>query len=161
MTIKEAMKRIDFLERQIDGMLQFEVMNNYIVYADDEEYEVSDYNFPEVTIKIEQFQAEVLKLRKAINQANQKTLINIGDYTISDALVRMAQLNKNAERYLGLSQQKQKQREVTYNGQVEFTERLYDVNEAYNLYLATIEEIHELQTAIDKANILSEISIDN
>lgn len=161
MTIKEAMKRIDFLEKQLEGLLQYEELNSYITYGEDQYKENSDYDFKDTTSKILNFQSEILALRKAINIENSRVLIGIDNYTISDGLVKIALLHKLSNRYLLLSQNKQKSRETSFSGQVEFSERLYDVNLAHKLYLETVEEIFKFQTAIDKANILSEITLDD
>lgn len=156
-TIKEAMKRINFLEQQIQNVLQDESNNNYLVYFDQEKPENTDYDFTEVTQSIDQLQSEVLQLRKAINQANQEVLVGIEKYTISDALIRIAQLTNKANRLKGLASYKQLERSMSYTNNTEYTLRLYDVKEAQRLHLDCIEQIHALQTAIDKANILTEI----
>ena len=156
-TIKEAMKRINFLEQQIQNILQDEENNSYVIYYDNEEPEQTDYNITEVNKEIESLQFEVVTLRKAINLANQEVLIGIKDYTISDALIRIAQLTNNSHRLKSLASYKQKSRQTTYSNLTEYTLRLYDVKDVQKQYLACIEEIHALQTAIDKANILTEI----
>lgn len=158
-TIKEAMKHVNFLQQQITALLQAENNDNYIRYTSEVDKEVSDYNFHEVNQAIEALNQEILSIRSAINKANQVTKVGIEDYTISDALIRIAQLNAQAERYRNLSTYKQKTRESTYSGNIEYTEFLFDVKEAQKLHLETVEAIHELQTAVDKANILTEITI--
>ncbi len=157
MTIKEAMKKINLLQQQIDNLVYEESQNNFSVYVDPTDKDESDYNLNHTTKAIEVLQEEILFLRRKINAANIKTSIGIEDYSISDALVKIAQLSSNANRYLTLSQQKQRTRNVTYNGVIEVTEMLFDVKEAYEKYLEVSEKIHALQTAIDKANILTEI----
>lgn len=157
MTIKEAMKKINLLQQQIDNLVYEESQNNFSVYVDPTDKDESDYNLSHTTQAIEVLQEEILFLRRKINAANIKTSIGIEDYSISDALVKIAQLSSNANRYLTLSQQKQRTRNVTYNGVIEVTEMLFDVKEAYEKYLEVSEKIHALQTAIDKANILTEI----
>lgn len=157
-TIKEAMKHINFLEQQISNLLQEEEKNCYIIYLENETLEESDYDFNQVTKEIENLQEAVLKLRKAINQANQEVLVGIKDYTISDALIRIAQLTNISNRYKQLAAHKQKNRmSAPFSNAIEYNLRLYDVKEAQRLYFECVEEIHRLQTAIDKANILTEI----
>lgn len=156
-TIKEAMKRISFLEQQIASILSDEHKNNYVEYSSEDDKEITDYDFHAVTKELDDIHNEVLLIRKAINKANQEVLVGIDNLTISDALVRVAQLNKSASRLEMLGSHKQKSRESTYTDTVEYLERLYDVKEAQKMHLECIESIHELQTAIDKANILTEI----
>lgn len=158
-TIKEAMKHINFLTQQINSLIQDENNNNFIVYSEKEDKEESDYSFVKTNQKIENLNQEILKIRNVINKANQVVKVGIEDYTISDALIRIAQLSTLSERYEMLASNKQKSRNTTYSGQVEYTEYLYDVKEANKLYLETVEKIHALQTAVDKANILTEITI--
>ena len=158
-SIKELMKYANFLQEQIDALTQAETINNYVVYSDKSDIEVSDYSFEETNQKINVFNQEILAIRSAINKANQEIKIGIEDYTISDGLVRIAQLSHESNRLNMLASNKQKTRASNYSGTVEFTEYLYDVKEAQKLYLDTIEKIHALQTAIDKANILTEIEV--
>lgn len=158
-TIKEAMKKINFLQQQISGLLNDEQLNNYTMYINPKDKEVTDYSFADISQKLDALQNEVLLLRRIVNKANQETLVGIEDYSISDALVKIGLLNQKANRLRDLGSEKQRQRSTTYNGVIETTERLYDVKVAHQQYLDTVEEIHKLQTAIDKANILTEITI--
>lgn len=156
-TIKEAMKKINLLQQQLLSLHQYEDLNNSISYLSEDDKETSDYNFNEVSQQMDELQNKILYLRRAINKANQNTMIGIHDYSISDALVRIAQLNQKAERLQALSIAKQKERIVSYTGETETIERLYDVKHVTQLHLETVEHIYQLQTAIDKANILTEI----
>lgn len=158
-TIKEAMKHINLLDQQINTLLNEERMNSYVEYATEKDKEISDYNFENTTNEILNFQDHVLKIRKAINKANQETLIGVDNLTISDGLIKLAQLNNNAQRLEQLASYKQKSRIDTYSDTTQYSERLYDVKKVRKLHLECVEEIHKLQTAIDKANILTEIEI--
>lgn len=158
-TIKEAMKHINYLQQQITGIFQDENNNNYVRYSSEDDKEVTDYDFHQVNNQIEKLNKEILKIRSAVNKANQIVKVGVSDYTISDALIRIAQLTTLSDRYEQLARAKQKSRENTYSGVVEYMEHLYDVKEAKKLHLETVEMIHELQTAVDKANILTEIEI--
>lgn len=158
-TIKEAMKHVNFLQEQINALILDESNNNYIKYTEDKYKEESDYSFEETNAKIEALNQEILLIKNAINKANQVVKVGIEDYSISDALVRIAQLTAASGRFSGLASYKQKTRETTYNGVIETTEYLYDVKKAQKCHLETVAKIHELQTAVDKANILTEIEI--
>lgn len=158
-TIKEAMKKINFLQQQLSGLLNDEQLNNYTMYIDVKDKEETDYDFDAITREMDDLQNQILLIRRAVNKANQETLVGIQDYTISDSLVKIGLLNEKANRLRDLSTYKQRERSTTYNGVIEITERLYDVKIAHQQYMDTVEEIHSLQTAIDKANILTEINI--
>lgn len=158
-TIKEAMKKINFLQQQLSGLLNDEQLNNYTMYIDVKDKEETDYDFDAITREMDDLQNQILLIRRAVNKANQETLVGIQDYTISDSLVKIGLLNEKANRLRDLSTYKQRERSTTYNGVIETTERLYDVKIAHQQYMDTVEEIHSLQTAIDKANILTEINI--
>ncbi|HZJ86828.1 MAG TPA: hypothetical protein VFC75_01260, partial [Erysipelothrix sp.] len=121
--------------------------------------EMPDYDFKKTNNEIEKLNLEVLSIRSAINKANQGTKIGIKDYSISDALIRIAQLSSQSDRLEMLGSYRQKSRQTTYNGVVEYTEYVYDVKQAQDLHFETVNEIHKLQTAVDKANILTEIEI--
>ncbi|NLY62581.1 MAG: hypothetical protein GX074_01810 [Erysipelothrix sp.] len=158
-TIKESMKHISLLQQQINSITQEENNNNFINYANSKDKDETDFDFEAVNQEIEALNAEILKIRSAINKANQTTMVGVNDYSISDALIRIAQLSANSERFKILASNKQKDRNSTFSGSIEYTEYLYDVKVAKELYLTTVEKIHQLQTAVDKANILTEIEI--
>lgn len=158
-TIKESMKHISLLQQQINSITQEENNNNFINYANSKDKDETDFDFEAVNQEIEALNAEILKIRSAINKANQTTMVGVNDYSISDALIRIAQLTANSERFKILASNKQKDRNSTFSGSIEYTEYLYDVKVAKELYLTTVEKIHQLQTAVDKANILTEIEI--
>lgn len=158
-TIKEAMKKISFLEQKINNLLQDERQNSYVEYINEADKEFSSYNIKEVSEELEKLQEEILLLRKAINKANQEILLENSKLTISDALIKVAQLNKNAQRFEELASYKQKARRATLGENLEWIERLYDVKEAQAQHLRTLEKIYALQTALDKANILTEIEL--
>lgn len=158
-TIKEAMKKISFLEQRINNLLQEERQNSYVEYINEADKELPSYNMEEVSQELESLQEEILKLRKAINEANQKTLIGIENLTISDALIKLAQLNKNAQRFEELASYKQKARRASLGENLEWIERIYDVKEAQAKHLQILEKIYALQTALDKANILTEVEL--
>lgn len=158
-SIKEYMKYVSILQQQIDTLLQDERNNNYVMYLDEKDKELPDYDFHQTNEEIARLNDEILNIRSAINKANQDIKIGIEDYSISDGLIKIAQLNKNAERLKGLSSSKQKSSVSNFTGNYEYTEQLYDVKEAQKLYLEALEEIHALQTAIDKANIMNEIKV--
>ena len=158
-SIKELMKYVNVLQQQIETLLQDEINNNYITYADENDKELSDYDFDYTNDEIEKLNIEILKIRSAINKANNEIKIGILDYSISDGLIRIAQLNRQAERLNDLGSNKQKSRGSTFSGNYEYTEYVYDVKEAQKLHLEVLDEIHKLQTAVDKANILNEIEI--
>lgn len=158
-TIKESMKHISLLQQQINSITQEENNNNFINYATSKDKDETDFDFEAVNQEIEALNAEILKIRSAINKANQTTMVGVNDYSISDALIRIAQLSANSERFKILASNKQKDRNSTFSGSIEYTEYLYDVKVAKELYLTTVEKIHQLQTAVDKANILTEIEI--
>lgn len=158
-TIKEAMKKISFLEQRINNLLQDERQNSYVEYINEADKELPSYNMEEVSQELESLQEEILKLRKAINKANQETLIGIENLTISDALIKLAQLNKNAQRFEELASYKQKARRASLGENLEWIERIYDVKEAQSQHLQILEKIYALQTALDKANILTEVEL--
>ena len=158
-TIKEAMKHVNFLQQQISSLLQEESNTNYIIYSNENDKETSDFDFENLNADIEVLNKEILNIRSIINKKNQEVKVGIEDYTISDALIRIAQLTALSERFEHLGSYKQKTRQTTYNGSIEYTEYLYDVKKAQSLHLETVEKIHALQPAVDKANILTEIEL--
>lgn len=159
LSIKEAMKFISRLEDELNDVLSYEKRESYIVYLEREQKEETDYNFLEVSEELTDLRNKIRSVKNKINIANFNTTIEYDNLTIAEALILLAQLNSNYSRLSRLSSNKQITRRTTYDASIEYTEMLYDVNKVRKLAQEELEKIHLLQTAIDKANILTTIEV--
>ena len=159
LSIKEAMKMIARFENDIQELLDIERRESFIIYLANEEVTKTDYIFDKANSNLDLYQEQIRHIKNAINKANLTTKTDYKDLVISEALVLLAQKNNNQVRLNELASYKQVTRRTSYEGIIEYNERLYDINKVRELLKQNTEDIHKLQTAIDKANILTEIEI--
>lgn len=81
------------------------------------------------------------------------------DVTIGEALVLLAQMQKEIQQLDYLADKEQLTRRITYNGVVEYTECNYDVEKVKADLQALRTKVGKLQVAIDRANLITEIDI--
>ena len=79
-------------------------------------------------------------------------------YTVSEALIRLAQLSAKRAQLEALPTV-QSMRRVTFNGVIEYTDTLCDTAEVKKDISALREEISRLQMAIDKTNLIYETEV--
>ncbi|VEU79889.1 hypothetical protein [Haploplasma axanthum] len=159
LSIKEAMKMIARFENDIQELLDIERRESFIIYLANEEVTKTDYIFDKANSNLDLYQEQIRQIKNAINKANLTTKTDYKDLVISEALILLAQKNNNQIRLNELASYKQVTRKTSYEGIIEYNERLYDINIVRELLKQNTEDIHKLQTAIDKANILTEIEI--
>ena len=159
LSIKEAMKMIARFENDIQELLDIERRESFIIYLANEEVTKTDYIFDKANSNLDLYQEQIRQIKNAINKANLTTKTDYKDLVISEALILLAQKNNNQIRLNELASYKQVTRKTSYEGIIEYNERLYDINKVRELLKQNTEDIHKLQTAIDKANILTEIEI--
>lgn len=161
MYLAEAIKRVRLLSDDIDILLCHESTYNSITYRDESEKIISDYNYDETRKKIAELSDEILKLKRAINKANNDTLIGVNDYTISDGLVKMALIKKEIDIHLEQMIRKEKlsSRVDMRNDGLVYTELLYDPDECKEYLKAQKVLLSEIQMGIDRANLTTTIEI--
>ena len=139
----QAMKQIKELEAQKEALIDFEDDNCVLSYKEGEAKTVSSYDYAKTRDEIE-------KLVK----------VDGFNVTLGEALIMLAQMQNKKAQLESLSFKKQKSRSVTYNGVVEYSECVYDV-EAVKAELKDLRlRISDLQIAIDRANLTNYIEVD-
>ncbi len=155
----EVMKKIKELETEKSRLMRYESDNSAISYKEGETPEESEYNYGLTRQAIDSLDAEIRRLRYLLGKANFTTKLEGFDMSLAEGLVYLAQLQMKYSRLRDLADYKQKTRQITYNGVLEYTERTYDVKEALAEAKATEQKIAALQMAIDRANLTHKIDV--
>jgi hypothetical protein len=160
LTIKEAMKELEHLASERSIIIREESINNSVSYTSGEEKQVSNYDIDQVSKQLADLDKKMFDLKIAIHKANYETETDFEKLTIAKALVKLVQLQANYARYTSLSSVKQVTRSSGIHSElIEFTEQLYDVSKAKLEAEKYRKLIANIQVAIDKANILTYITI--
>ncbi len=155
----EAMKLIKELEIQKRSLLYTESSRCTVSYKEDEKKSPSHYDYFETRKKIAELNGQVRKIKNLLAKANCTVLVDDFDMTIGEALVYLAQLNGEYDRLCTLSENEKLSRRITVNGVLEYTETLYDPEQAEADKVALHQKICKLQVAIDRANLNSFIEL--
>lgn len=153
--LAEALKRVKAIDTEMSELMTEERGKCQTVYRTQEEKITYDYDFHQTREKIRELRCELLRLKKAINKANNEVLIDVADYTISDGLVVMALINKEIQYHLdsmGRKEQFTSQVDMR-NDSVIFTELLYDAKECRQYVADARELLAKIQIGIDRANL--------
>ena len=153
----EAMKLIKELEQQKSVVLRKEADNYSISYKEGEEKLKTDYSYLETRKEIASLDKQIRTLKTLLAIANTKVIIDDFNITIGEALVYLAQLQKEKSELEYLGSKQQLTRRSTPNGVIEYTECVYDVNKVNEDILVIRKKINDLQIAIDRANLTSYI----
>ncbi|MCM1130246.1 MAG: hypothetical protein NC310_00090 [Roseburia sp.] len=155
----EAMKYIKELERQKDILLYTENNRSTISYKEGEVKQASKYDYEATRKGIEEINAKIRKIKHVLSIANTTTVVDGFDMTIGEALVYLAQLNLEYEQVSRLAARDKLSRRITANGVLEYTECVYDPEQAEAKQEEIYATIAKLQVAIDRANLTHFIEI--
>lgn len=155
----EAMKMIKELEQQKENLITVEDTCCTISYREDEEKVKLNYNYDVTRAKIKEIDDKVRMIKSKMAKSNCTVLVDGFDITIGEALVLLAQMQKEIIQLDFLSEKKQLTRQITYNGVIEYTECNYDVEKVKAELQALRTKVGKLQIAIDRANLITEIEI--
>ena len=135
--------------------------------AIDEEPLIPEYDYIEVSNRLYVIDAQIAKIKHAINYVNVTSQIQVGNEIMSadTILIKMAQLNKRKETLDGMRKQLPKRRlDTTYftrkNSIVEYEYINYDMELVTIEYESIDFKIATMQMALDKFNQTFEFEID-
>ena len=152
----EAMKKVKSLEDDILTLRYNENMNSTVSYKEGETKTEVNYDYKATRKSIEKLNAEIRRIKNALSVANSTYVIDGFGITIGEALVYLAQLNREREIVSELANRNKLSRRITSNGVIEYTECTYDPEQDQK---ALYEKISKLQVAIDRANLTCMIEI--
>ena len=158
-------KRLKELNEEKELILERE--RESYTYEKVEGYEevIPEYNFAETQKALGEIDEKVRQLKHALNCMNSTEKLEHFDFTVDEALVYMAQLNKRKEildemrKKLPVARKRANRYGETSN-LVEYTCANYDVAEADSEYKRIFTEINQLQMDIDYINQTIAISVE-
>ena len=153
------MKNIKSLEEKKERLCREEKENRTTCYINESDKVDTGYDYEFYRKEIDAIDDEILGLRSVLNKANATVKVIGTNYTISEALVRLAQLSAKLNYLSGFPTVKLS-RVTTYNGAIEYTECLYSVKTVTETLEKLREDISALQMALDKTNLVYEVDID-
>lgn len=156
----EAMKLIKELEERERSAVFNETKRSRVSYKEGETKTPLDYDYAATRGEISAIDGRIRKIKHALAVANCTVKLQGFDITVGEGLVYLAQLNAEYHRLVTLSESEKLTRRITPNGVLEYTECLYDPDEAERDKNALYSEICRLQVAIDRANLTNEIEVD-
>ena len=159
MTHTEAMKEIKKTEDAKRRLIEDEEETCTVTYTEKENPIDTGYNYEETNKTIIDYDFKIRHLKALLAKSNATTIVKGFDMTISEALIYLAQLTQQLQRFKELSSKQPLARVgATYrNASYEFTKTLYDVKEAKRQYQECFDLISKLQMAIDLTNLTTTI----
>lgn len=155
----EAMKQIKMFEDELAKLRDNEEMNNTVSYKEGEKKVEVNYDYTKTRQEVARINAEIRKIKKALAIANSTFLIDDFNITIGEALIYLAQLNREYYKLSDLVNRNKISRRITPNGVIEYTECTYDPEQAKLDQKEIFSTINKLQVAIDRANLTCFIEI--
>lgn len=155
----EVIKKIKELEERKQEIIADEINKCMSTYQTETDKIDTGYNFKETRDAIARINAEVLKLKHALNIVNSTVIVPEFNMTVGESLVYMAQLNNERAILERMARNIAKTRHTVFNGTVEYTVTNYDVNECKMLLGEIKATIVQLQLAIDRVNLSNIIDL--
>ncbi len=159
--LAEAIKKVKLLNDDISNLLSEEDNYSSVTYRDPSEKIQNNYNYDITREKVGALNDEILKLKKAINKANNETLIGINNYTISDGLILISMIRKELTYHLEPMARREKlvSKVDMRNDGLIYTELLYNPDECKEYVRVQKELLNQIQMGIDRANLTTMIEI--
>ncbi len=159
--LAEAIKRVKMLNEDMVSLLNEEDTYSTITYRDESEKITNNYSYEATRTKINEINNEILKLKRAINKANNEVQIGVGDYTISDGLIKISMIRKELTYHLEPMSRREKlvSKVDMRNDGLIYTEALYDLEICKDYVKSQKELLNQIQMGIDRANLTTIISV--
>ena len=158
MSLTAIMKKVKELDEQKRALIAEENENRRFSYVSEKDKVNTGYDYRATREALDALDKETLRLKSILAKVNAKLVVCDYPYTISEALIRLAQLSAKRAQLEALPTV-QSMRRVTFNGVIEYTDTLCDTAEVKKDISALREEISRLQMAIDKTNLIYETEV--
>ena len=159
--LAEAIKRVKMLNDDITYLLNEEDHYSVVDYREESERIKSNYDYATTRRRVNEINNEILKIKKAINKANNETKIGVEDYTISDGLIKIAMIRNELTYHLESIARREKltSKVDMRNDGIIYTETLYDPEVCKEYVKSQKELLGRIQMGIDRANLTTVISV--
>lgn len=159
MTPAYANKMIKGIEDQLAYLAEKENASTFYVATADEEPVIPEYDFREMSDKMEALSKQIVAIKHALNKSNIEENVSVlnGTYSVDMILVTMAQLNKRKRAIERMRFQLPKVRlsQRAYgskNFAPEYQYTNYDPKDVEKEYCDIVNKLNELQLELDKHN---------
>ncbi len=154
MTSAGANKLLRKLEDDKRYVLTQEAAAATYVVTEGAEAVIPAYDYQKTARELEQVEAQIRKIKHALNIFNSTTVLDGLNITIDEALVKMAQLNQRKATLDIMRCRLEKERITNFarGNVVEYTCINYDLNEIQADYQAISQQIMDIQLALDLTN---------
>ncbi|MDE7087485.1 MAG: hypothetical protein K2O67_04750, partial [Clostridia bacterium] len=130
-----------------------------ISYKEGEKKVMTNYDYQVTRKSVAEIDERIRAIKHALAVCNCTAVVDDFGITIGEALVYLAQLNAEYRQLSNLSNYNKLSRRITANGVLEYTECLYDPEEATKDLENLHSKICKLQVAIDRANLTNYIEV--
>lgn len=157
-----ASKLIKRLKDDFDSLIKHESETKQYSYIEGEEPLIYPYDFEVTQAQLTATNDRIAKIRHAVNQFNVSTTLPGFDFTIDEALVRLAMMNEDKYRLGKMRGVLERTRRSAYrNGESvpEYTVRNYDEVLVDREYRELTKRISEIQQALDLVNLTERFEI--
>lgn len=165
-TSAEAAKLLRKLNETHAGIRSREEQSSTFVAAVQENLEDARpaYNYGDVQKELESLEAQIRKVKHAINQFNVSTEVPGTGMTIDEVLVYIPQLSERKRKLTMMAQKLPKERlnSSAFGGKaiVEYSYANYDIEAASADLLRVTDELAKVQTALDVVNNSETLELD-
>lgn len=155
LTSAAANKLLRTLDDEKNYLLSMEEEAATYILADGESGEAPAYDYEETAKRLKELDSKIRVLKHAINRFNVTAELPELGITIDEALVKMAQLNKDKAR-LDIMRKRlpkaRKKQEFYHSNIIEYEYVNYDLKRVQEDYQAVCDEISKLQLGLDLCN---------
>lgn len=155
MTSPQAAKELRILLDKHDALLEKEqkaCVFRAVIQEDIEDVRPA-YDYDAIQTELVQIEAQIRRLKHAINQFNISQIVPGFDMTIDQMLVYLPQLSARKRKFEKMQSRLPKERITSYSSNfVEYTYCNYDIERAEADYAKVTDELARAQTALDTVN---------
>ena len=158
MTSAQAAKELKKLNDQYDALIDREKKVSVFTVATQEEVESvrPEYDYEGTQEALKRIEGKIRSLKHAINCFNLNQVVPGFDMTIDQMLVYIPQLTRRKKRLdemrSRLPKERVKERFGRPSALVEYNYSNYDIKQAEEEYMLTVDELAKAQTALDTVN---------
>lgn len=159
------MKRIKTIEQKKESILRNEAATSSYKQIGDEQPEICSYDFKGTRVAVGDLDKEVCALKFALSRSNVMRKLDGWSFTPCEALVLLAQCNKELGVVTRLANNQQKSQDI-FSFRRDGGNRMvydcanYDVEEAKKYRDDLQNDIYELQMALDQYNLTAKVEVD-
>ncbi|MGN1023735.1 MAG: hypothetical protein ACI4OJ_09560 [Lachnospiraceae bacterium] len=167
-TSAEAAKILRQLQGEKSALEEREnTQKSYVSSLDPDDMAMArpDYNYAATQQKLQDLEAQIRKVKHAINVFNLNTIVPGTNMTIDQVLVYLPQLSARVEKLGCMSRRLARERmnglERSYSGQylVEYRFANYDPEMVMNDWRSAQQELSQVQTSLDRVNSTAVLTI--